>query len=251
MNFLRHHAPTIDDALNLEVHELAFLLLREMRQVTRPEHAGNWLLRATRLYDPPAHTGEAPPRRRDEFGLAVAEAVGWLMSKNLIATYYDGNAVRQFVTRRGQAVDTVEAFQLFLREAALDPVLLHSVVRAEAWPLYARGKFDLAVFEAFKRVEIAVRNAGGFKHTDLGPVLMRAAFHEDRGPLTDQALPTAERQSISALFAGAIGAFKNPGSHREVGLNDPTRAAELLMFASHLLRIVDDRVSTLNLAAAV
>jgi uncharacterized protein (TIGR02391 family) len=116
-------------------------------------------------------------------------------------------------------------------------------VREEAWSLYARGKSGLAVFEAFKRVEIAVRSAGNFGAADLGPALMRLAFNENTGPLTDMSLLPQERQSISALFAGSIGAFKNPGSHREVEFDDPLHAAELLMLASNLLRIVDDSVT--------
>jgi uncharacterized protein (TIGR02391 family) len=249
MNAFQNQAPTIDDALSLEVHELGFLLLRKMQKRTELQAAGNWFMELARLYDPPIHSHEPPPKRGKEFALAVGEAIAWLTSNGLVATYYDGNYTKLFVTRRGRSVDSEDAFRLFLHETALDPVALHPTIRAEAWPLYVRGKFDAAVFESFKRVEIAVRNAttlSGF----YGPDLMRKAFHAENGPLADKSLPVGERESIMHLFHGAIGAFKNPGSHREVGLDDPTRAAELLMFASHLLRIVDDRVAALSAASA-
>jgi len=116
---------------------------------------------------------------------------------------------------------------------------LHEVIQSESYPLYRRGKFDLAVFEAFIQVEIAVRSGAGLSNEDIGRKLMSKAFNENDGPLADQSIPSAERGAIMHLFMGAVGAFKNPNSHREVGLDDPIRAAELLMFASHLLRMVD------------
>src|SRR4051794_41082455 len=54
-------------------------------------------------------------------------------------------------------------------------------------------------------------------------------------PIISQALsdPTAldaEKQALSDLFAGAIGSYKNPSSHRHVTL-DATEAAEMIFLA--------------------
>ena len=97
-----------------------------------------------------------------------------------------------------------------------------------------------------KAVEVTVREAGTFTAGDLGVDLMRKAFHEDNGPLTDKSVEKSERQARSALFAGAIGSCKNPQSHRDVNLDDPDEVMEIVLLANHLLRIVDSRAEAMK-----
>jgi uncharacterized protein (TIGR02391 family) len=68
---------------------------------------------------------------------------------------------------------------------------------------------------------------------------MRKAFHPDDGLLTDEEQERGEREATAHLFAGAIGVFKNPSSHREVQYDDPTYASEVVLFADLLLRMLD------------
>ena len=67
---------------------------------------------------------------------------------------------------------------------------------------------------------------------------MRKAFNVGNGNLMDEEQPPAEKQARSDLFAGAIGAYKNPGSHRDVEII-AEEAIEMIALASLLLRIVD------------
>ena len=79
---------------------------------------------------------------------------------------------------------------------------------------FMRGEFDVAVFQAMKAVEVAVHNVSGLDA--IGVPLMRSAFAPNNGPLTDANADAGEGVARMELFAGAIGSYKNPQSHRDV-----------------------------------
>ncbi len=172
--------------------------------------------------------------------LAVLEALNWLETRELIAQL-DIEFNAYFVTRLGYTVDSKTDLQGLLNARLLPKGFLHYDLCASAWPAFIRGDLDTAVFSAFKAVEIAVRDAGGFAKESVGVDLMRQAFHANTGPLRDANAPVAEREALSHLFAGSAGYFRNPTAHQDVHLTDPHEAMEMIVFASHLLRITEQR----------
>jgi uncharacterized protein (TIGR02391 family) len=118
---------------------------------------------------------------------------------------------------------------------------LHPSIASSTFALFIRGHYDTVVFEAFRAVEVAVREAGQLPQSLVGVDLMRKAFAENIGPLTDTTLVLSEQQAMSHLFAGAMGLLKNPTSHRIATIKKPEDAVSLVMFADYLLRLVEER----------
>ncbi len=189
-----------------------------------------------------------PPEYHDKVLFALMEAWQWLHQEGFVAPSPTSlSSIRSartittyFVTRRGLRVETSEDLDSYRKVNLLPKARLHPIIAQKVWSLFLQGDYDTAVLQAFKQVEIAVRQKGSYAETDYGTDLMRKAFHVDNGNLTDHNQQSAEKQARSDLFAGAIGGYKNPGSHREVEIT-AEEAAEVIIFASHLLRIVDSR----------
>jgi len=120
--------------------------------------------------------------------------------------------------------------------------VLHGSIAERVWMAYMRGEFEIAAFQAMRAVEVAVRSAAGYGNEKYGVPMMREACSPGKGPLADLSADSGEQVARMELFAGAIGSYKNPPSHREIDLNDPVEALEIILFANHLLRIVDARV---------
>jgi uncharacterized protein (TIGR02391 family) len=124
---------------------------------------------------------------------------------------------------------------------------LHPRIASTVRLLFSQGLYDLAAFEAMKQVEIRVRELSNASAGDIGVRLMRQAFKPDGGPLTDAKQEKGEQDATSSLFAGAIGTFKNPTSHRDVEYDDPTEASEIVVLGDLLLRMLDRRAKALKL----
>ena len=163
----------------------------------------------------------------------------WLEREMFLAPRPGTQGDWMFITRRGMRVLENEDFQahrqgVLLSSGSLDPILVRDVR-----PLFLRGDYDTAVFRALKEVEIRVRKKARFGEEDIGVQLMRKAFKPAAGPLANKTLPKGEQQAIAELFAGAVGTYKNPSSHKEVQFQEPQEVADILRFVNQLLRIVE------------
>jgi uncharacterized protein (TIGR02391 family) len=176
--------------------------------------------------------------RQEEVELALTEAWAWLQSAGLLVEKAGPTGGWFFVSRRGKKITSSADLASYLKAQMLPKDQIHPLIAAKVYPAFLRGEYDTAIFLAFREVEVAVRAAGGLPQSSVGEKLMRSAFAPGTGPLSDLNLPTGEQEAMSHLFAGAFGFYRNSTAHRNVP-TEPEQAAEVIMFASQLLRIVD------------
>lgn len=175
-----------------------------------------------------------------EIARAVSETWGWLEHEGLLGVdpkFMGGKFL--CITRKGHEFARSKDMTTCLRTNILPKDLLHPVIVRESWLDFKTGRFDNAVLNAFKQVEVAVREASGLKEL-IGIPLAHTAFHKDNGPLTDKDAHSGERNALAQLMGGAFGYYRNAHGHRNVKL-DAEEAAEVIIFASHLIKIVDAR----------
>lgn len=177
----------------------------------------------------------------DQHGLLgrMSDAIAWIQSRGLVGPETiagSGSWGRLTTQGREIAADRRALTKLYASERLagnIDPAL-----EAKVRTNFNTGDYETACFAAMKEVEVAVRVAAGLDNSTIGVNLMRKAFKPESGPLTDTAAEGGEKTAMMDLFAGAIGAFKNPASHRTVHFDDAVEAAEIIQLADLLLKIV-------------
>jgi uncharacterized protein (TIGR02391 family) len=144
------------------------------------------------------------------------------------------------LTEKGKATTEWTDFERIRMRGLLREEMLHPRLQGQIYGYFAADDLGTAVFEAFKAVEIEVRAAGGYDEKQHGKELMGRAFAIG-GPLVKPSDDKSDRDALSGLFVGALNRFRNPGAHTRRTFQDVLEAMEELMFASRLLRIIDER----------
>jgi uncharacterized protein (TIGR02391 family) len=173
-----------------------------------------------------------------EVGRAITEAWQWLQNEGLLMPDPDQPNGWFCLTRKGAALRTAADLEAYRQGSLLPSALLHPALAEKVRPMFMRGDYDVAVFQSFKEVEVAVRTAAGMSNSDIGRKLMQAALNPDTGPLTDRDADRGERVGLMDLFSGGIGYCKNPPGHRERDF-DRLSAARLVAFASYLVTEIE------------
>jgi uncharacterized protein (TIGR02391 family) len=235
---LKTYLPTAELVTSAPLVELAGCVLRDLAAELRGAHDAtcvrNYALGVGSEYD---ELGAGTHKGAMQ---AVAEAWGWLCANGLICHHVDHDEHWMTLTRLGRVVASKDSIVRWVEERELPASMLDEDLAGIALPLYRQGRFDTAVFEAFKAVEVAIRDAAGLGHDQVGVGLASKAFHPENGPLSDQSTEKGERVALMSLMCGALGSYKNPHSHRRVEIG-AREAREMLVMASHLLCIVQAR----------
>jgi uncharacterized protein (TIGR02391 family) len=218
-----------DQVRELPTEGLALVLLAQLARSPDQVHLGNLLNQAEQGY--------AGEQDRQLLHGRISDAVAWIESRGLVGRLNNhSDWGRLTALGREIAADSRALAKLFAADRLAGK--LDAALEAKVRLPINSGDYETACFTAMKEVEVAVREAGEFPDSLIGVALMRQAFSRDNGPLTDMETEPGERVAMMDLFAGAIGAFKNPSSHRSVDFADPVEAVEIVQLADLLLRIV-------------
>lgn len=236
-NFLLKIFPDHEVLLEINPEELGGVILEYLNSIPASER--NIYLRKD-VFCAEIGIQGYPTKSHEKIKQVLAEAWGYL-EKELLIIMLPGDITGNyyFITRQGQKIGNKNDFESYRKANLIPRGLLHPEIYRKIWGAFLRGDYDTSIFIAFREVEVAARTAGGYNFSDYGDKLMRKAFDEKDGLLTDYSLPVPERLAMSHLFAGAIGLYKNPQSHRIVNLSDVSEVVALLFFASQLMNIID------------
>jgi uncharacterized protein (TIGR02391 family) len=232
----------LDELERLSVDQLALAILGTL--TTNYGGTVNWSNWRSQCRMHLSKTG-ADDGQITDFLVRCGAAWQWLRNETLLAPHYEQDAAAGWeavtelaaTAERGGLADarTVR----MLRNADLDEALAETAMK-----VFSQGLYSAAVFQAMLEVEVRVRAASGLEID--GVSLAKQAF-KTGGPLSDPNQPPGDQDAEMALFWGAIGVFRNQAGHNQsLPEGDPQEAAEAILLANALLRIVGRRLRDLR-----
>lgn len=126
---------------------------------------------------------------------------------------------------------------------------IHPRIKVASQKMFLDGYYSQAIFDAFKEVEIMVKEKSGIKGK-IGAALMQEAFSANAPVLkiNDGVRDSDEdeQKGFMMLFTGAQIGIRNPKGHDNIEQKDEKITMQYLVFASLLCRVVEKSTKTNN-----
>jgi uncharacterized protein (TIGR02391 family) len=238
MGHVRERFPSVELLEQATVYAVGHSVIKALIGAPSLCHPTNFLLNVAPEFNRDSPDAQGRVER------CLSEAWAWLKSEGLLCEKMEHSAW-VFVSRRGSEAAKATDFDAWSADQDLRQEQLAPALRALALQLFREGRLETAVFEAFKELEVSIRDAAALGADLIGTSLASRAFNPEDGPLTDMSAERGERVALMNLMTGALGSYKNPHSHRRVEIS-ATEAREMITLASHLLRIVEARRAVLR-----
>lgn len=232
-----------ESILIVPLEEVATIILTSLRQAKQ----GTTIMRHTQIS---SWAGSYPRTLRSRAERRLTEAWQGLEKDGLIAeTRVFGTFESWFVTDKGQNAKQLGKLT-YGNDDFLPDALLVDCIREKAKPLYLAGRYDDACVAALRQLEVTIRELSHLDEGFVGTALMREAFKPNVGPLTDLEATPAEQNAARDLFVGAIGFYRNPFAHRNMGITNPAQAASIILLANELTAVARIHAMSRNSQAA-
>jgi uncharacterized protein (TIGR02391 family) len=226
----------VDELLQLGVDEVGLHLLPDLAALD--SHGPVIWNNARQTYYGQLNAQQVDEATRTAVLARIAAGWQWLRNLGYLSPHPDHtNPSDETVTEEGRAIGATgiadQRTMVLLRTLRLDRALIDRVI-----PIFRRGTYSAAVFQALLEVEDRVRTASGLRGD--GVPLMKEAFGYPTGPLVTEERKS-DQEAIMALFWGAMGVFRNEGGHHPLAHEEAELALTLVLFANALLRLVPDK----------
>jgi uncharacterized protein (TIGR02391 family) len=136
-----------------------------------------------------------------------------------VRKFRDVTTIEQYLAKRAElksikqsVAPASEVTQQSILVTEMGSLEIHPEIYARCWHLYSARRYDDAILNATKALEVAVRTRAKLPPTS-GVEVITAAFSPKK-PLLRSSKIDAEQEGMMSLLRGIIQVFKNPQSHR-------------------------------------
>lgn len=188
------------------------------------------------LSEPHIFSSAAGPDSEGSWSLTIAKSIRRFRGVKTIEQYLEKRNLPRKVM--SQPVAPLIEEQV-VEPTATDDLQPHPDILSKSWDLYLAEKYDEAILNATKALEVAIRIKANLPQSVVGVNVINMAFNL-KTPLLLYSKVDAEQEGMMSLLRGIMQVFKNPQSHRFVGVQSKSECLGVLLMCSNLLYVVDN-----------